>query len=155
MRAPDPATQPACREAGPWHRVRHVLGTLRVPLQPLSIPHAQPHPVPPARENTPCLSVFSVLYNQVHPQKLKCPKPCLPFETKWNFTGSSLERKRKPSRAGKEDPKTVLLKRIFKKVSDFEVLLSVTNNREMGVGPFKKINIPRKTKTRQKHKPLT
>ena len=95
-----------------------------------------------------------VLYNQVHPQKLKCPKPCLPFETKWNFTGSSLERKRKPSHAGKEDPKTVPLKRI-KKVSDFEALLSVANTREMEVGPFKKVNIPRKIKTRQKHKPLT
>ena len=154
MRAPGPATQPACREAGPWHRVRHVLGTLWVPLQPLTIPHTLTHPVPPARENTWCFSVFLVLYNQVHPQKLKCPKPCLPFETKWNFTGSSLERKRKPSHAGKEDPKTVLLKRI-KKVSGFEALFSVASNREMGVGPFKKVNIPRKIKTRQKHKSLT
>lgn len=74
-----------------------------------------PHPAPPSHlqgRTRSVLPVFSVLYNQVHPQKLKCPKPRLPFETKWNFTGSPLERKGKPSHTGKEDPKTVLLKRI-------------------------------------------
>lgn len=78
------------------------------------------------------------LHNQVHPQRLKCPKSCLPSETKWNFTGSSLERKRKPSPAGREEPKPFQLKRKKKKkVSGFEAQFSVANNQGT-VGPFKK-----------------
>lgn len=102
--------------------------------------HRSPHPAPPSptckREHTAPASLFGSSQPSSS-SKTEIPKPCLPLETKWNFTGSSLERKRKPSPAGKEEPKTVLLKRKKKKFLGFEPLLSVADNQETGVGCFK------------------
>lgn len=68
----------------------------------------QPH----LQEGTRCpVNLFGSSQPSSSSKMKNAPSPAYRWETKWNITGSPLERKRNPSPAGREEPKTSLLAR--------------------------------------------
>lgn len=95
------------------------------PLHSLTLPTACPTQAPLQEgAHLPVSSTHcSLLHHRVHPPRLKWPKPCLPLDTEWNFTGSSLERQKKPITCRQRRQRRFYF--TTKKVSGFEVSLSV------------------------------